>query len=206
MPLNRTGLRPAVIYYRLSQDGPQHFIFPILHHQSPRKNVAGREDRTRDRPHTRRTHIRPSYRDRHVMNFWLTTLKPIQFRQYSISHNLMYLFDKGRFLIPLLLFMWFAWFINEPHRDKTNKMACAPSKDSDQPGHPPSLSRVFVVRMKKAWVLSYPLSAQRRLCSDWADAQADLSLRWAHMPFCWFRHDTAQFCSWHPTNIDIASN
>ena len=51
----------------------------------------------------------------------------------------------------------------EPHRDKTNKMACVPSEDSDQPGHPPSLIRVFAVRMKKAWVLSYPLSAQRRL-------------------------------------------
>ena len=23
----------------------------------------------------------------------------------------------------------------EPHRDKTNEMACVPSKDSDQPGH-----------------------------------------------------------------------
>ena len=45
-----------------------------------------------------------------------------------------------------------------PH-DKTNKMACAPSEDSDQPGHPPSLIRVFAVRMKKAWILSYPLSA-----------------------------------------------
>ena len=33
----------------------------------------------------------------------------------------------------------------EPHRDKTNKMACAPSEDSDQPGHPPSLIRVFAV-------------------------------------------------------------
>ena len=44
-----------------------------------------------------------------------------------------------------------------------NKMACVPSEDSDQPGHPPSLIRVFAVRMKKAWVLSYPLSAQRRL-------------------------------------------
>ena len=51
--------------------------------------------------------------------------------------------------------------INEPHRDKTNKMACVPSKDSDQPGHPPSLIRVFSVRLKKAWVLSYPLSPQR---------------------------------------------
>ena len=30
-------------------------------------------------------------------------------------------------------------------------------------------------------------------CSDWADAQADLSLRWAQMPFCWFCHEAAQF-------------
>ena len=27
----------------------------------------------------------------------------------------------------------------KPSHDKTNKMACAPSEDSDQPGHPPSL-------------------------------------------------------------------
>ena len=37
--------------------------------------------------------------------------------------------------------------------------------------------------MKKAWVLSYPLSAQRRLRSDWADAQADPRLRWPHSHF-----------------------
>ena len=60
---------------------------------------------------------------------------------------------------------------------------CAPSEDSYQPGHPPSLIRVFAVRMKKAWVFSYPLSAQRRLWSDLADAQADLSLRCAHSHF-----------------------
>ena len=30
--------------------------------------------------------------------------------------------------------------------DKTKKMACAPSEDSDQPGHLPSLIRVFTVR------------------------------------------------------------
>ena len=53
--------------------------------------------------------------------------------------------------------------MNEQPRDKTNKMAYAPSEDSNQPGHPPSLIRVFAARMKKAWVLSYPLSAQRRL-------------------------------------------
>ena len=61
---------------------------------------------------------------------------------------------------------------------------CAPSEDSDQPGHPPSLITVFAVRMKKAWILTYPLSAQRRLWSDWADAQANL--RWAHVHFVGF--------------------
>ena len=48
-------------------------------------------------------------------------------------------------------------------------MICTPSEDSDQ------------IRMKKPWVLNYPLSAQRELWSDRADTQADLSLRWAHV-------------------------
>ena len=74
----------------------------------------------------------------------------------------------------------------EPRHDKTNKMACVPSEDSDQTGHPPSLIRVFAFRMKKAWILSYPLSTQRKFWSDWADAQADLSLRWAHTHFVGF--------------------
>ena len=72
--------------------------------------------------------------------------------------------------------------LNEPPHDKTNKMICAPSEDSDQP----SLIRVFVVRMKKAWVLSYILSRQRRLWSDWVAAQADLSLHWMHSHFVGF--------------------
>ena len=40
-----------------------------------------------------------------------------------------------------------AWKIlgNEPQHDKTNKLTCAPNKDSDQPGHPTSLIRVFAV-------------------------------------------------------------
>ena len=70
-------------------------------------------------------------------------------------------------------------------------MSFAPSEDSDQPGHPPSLLRVFALRMKKHRVLSYPLSALRRLGSDWVDAQADPSLRWAHRSFCWFCHEAA---------------
>ena len=62
-----------------------------------------------------------------------------------------------------------------PHGKKNNKMASVPNEDSDLPWHQPSLIRVSVVCMTKAWVLSYLLSTQRRLWSDWADAQADLS-------------------------------
>ena len=40
------------------------------------------------------------------------------------------------------------------HMTKTNKMACVHREDSDQPRHPPSLIRVFAVRMKKAWSLT----------------------------------------------------
>ena len=74
----------------------------------------------------------------------------------------------------------------EPPHDKLNKMTCAPSEDSDQPGHPSSLIWIFAVRMKKHWALNYLLSAQWRLWADCADAQTDLSLRSAHMSFCWF--------------------
>ena len=33
----------------------------------------------------------------------------------------------------------------EPRHDKKKQNGCAPSEDSDQPGHPPSLIRVFAV-------------------------------------------------------------
>ena len=74
---------------------------------------------------------------------------------------------------------------DEPAHDKTRKMICAPSEDSD-------LIRVYAVRMKKPRVLNYPLNAQRRLWSDWADAQADLSPRWEHRSFC-FCHAASHF-------------
>ena len=43
------------------------------------------------------------------------------------------------------LVTWLVYWV--PH-DKTNKMTCVPSEDSVQPGHPPSLIRVFAVRSK----------------------------------------------------------
>ena len=58
-----------------------------------------------------------------------------------------------------LLYLWVRRY--ELPRDKANKMACVPSKDSDQPGHPPSLIKVVTVHMKKPWALSYPLSTSK---------------------------------------------
>ena len=63
---------------------------------------------------------------------------------------------------------------------------CAPSEDSDQPRHPPSLIRVFAVRSVGSSGPKLSSCGQRRLWSDWVDAQADLSLRWAHTHFVGF--------------------
>ena len=57
-------------------------------------------------------------------------------------------------------------------------MACAPSEDSDKPGHPPSLISVFAASLKKARSLSYPLSAHRGLwplggCPGWSESSLD---------------------------------
>ena len=79
---------------------------------------------------------------------------------------------------------------NEPPHDKTNNVVVRPAKTQISLGIHPVWS-VFAVRMKKAWVLSYPLSAQRRLWSDWVDAQADLSLLGAQS-FCWICHEAAE--------------
>ena len=83
---------------------------------------------------------------------------------------------------------------------KPTKWHVRPAK-TDEPGHPPSLIRVFTVRLKKAMILIYPLSVQRRLWSDWVDAQADLNLRWAHMPFRWFCHDAAHMLMLEPCQL-----
>ena len=70
-------------------------------------------------------------------------------------------------------------YLNKSPHDKTNKMACAPSKDrsawasahSDQSWLGPQ------------WVAKDP-SLLHAVSDDWSD--------WAHMPFCWFSHETAQ--------------
>ena len=89
----------------------------------------------------------------------------------------------------------------EPPNDKTNKMTCAPSEDSDQPGHPPSLIRVFAVIMKKPWTLSYPLSTLWRLWSDWV-GWLIWGFRWVQRSFCWFCREAAHFIK-HCKRYDI---
>ena len=109
-----------------------------------------------------------------------------------------------------------------PQNDQNQQNDCAPSQDSDQSGHPPSLIWVFAVRSMGSYqYIAYCVAShvvicncitwemnkfgirntsegpklsscgQRRLWSDWADAQADLSLPWAHMPFCLLCHEAA---------------
>ena len=60
------------------------------------------------------------------------------------------------------------------------------------PINPPSLIRVFAVRSMDKKGPKLFSCGQGRLWSDWADAQADLSLHWPHMPFCWFCHAATQ--------------
>ena len=59
--------------------------------------------------------------------------------------------------------------------DKINNSGFVSSNYSDQPEHPASLIKGFVVLIKKAYVLSYPLNSYERLWPDLA-AQADMSL------------------------------
>ena len=89
----------------------------------------------------------------------------------------------------LLSFKWQSFNYFSVHviiHDKTNKMTVRPAKTQISQGI--RSVWVFAVRMKKALVLSYPLSAQRRLWlwPTWTDVQADLSLRRAHRHFVGF--------------------
>ena len=75
----------------------------------------------------------------------------------------------------------------EPPHDISNKMTVRPGW-SESSLWTPRLIRVFAVRSMGSEGPKLSSCGQRRLRSDWADAQADLSLRWALMPFCWFCH------------------
>ena len=65
---------------------------------------------------------------------------------------------------------------------KLTKWHVRPAK-TNQPGR---LIGIFAERSMGSRVPKLSSCGQRRLWSDWANAQADL--RWAHMLFCWFCH------------------
>ena len=81
--------------------------------------------------------------------------------------------------------------LREVYYDKTNKTACAPSEDSDQPGHPPSLIRVFrsALNGKLRTQLFFMWTAKTLI--RLGRCLADLSLFWGHRSFCWFCHAAA---------------
>ena len=60
-------------------------------------------------------------------------------------------------------------------------LTCALSDDSDKPAHSRSLIRIFTVRILDRQGRKVSSCGQGRLRLDRADAQADLSLRWARM-------------------------
>ena len=72
-------------------------------------------------------------------------------------------------------------FSNESGNSNSNNFTCTPSEDSDQPGHPRSLIRVFASCMKVVWAFSYLQEAQHRLQSNCEDVKANLSIRWVHI-------------------------
>ena len=84
----------------------------------------------------------------------------VVFRE-TCRHNHSFPFESTMFRLVLLLLCFSVTHVSRDMTKPTN--GCAPSEDSDQPGHPPSLIRVFAVRMKKALVLNDTLSAQQRL-------------------------------------------
>ena len=73
-------------------------------------------------------------------------------------------------------------------------MMCAFSEDSDQPGNPPSLIRVFAVCDQCVAEDPMFLHADSEDPNQTVDGwQGYLSLRRAHRSFCWFYHETAHF-------------
>ena len=90
--------------------------------------------------------------------------------------------------------------------DKNYNKTCMTSKDSDQPVHLHRTARVLIYpsfdsleawHMRSADCADSPemvdsICDQRRLWSDCASAQSDLSLRWSHKSYCRFFRALAQ--------------
>ena len=75
--------------------------------------------------------------------------------------------------------------INEPRRDKTNKMSGHPAKTQISLGICPVWSESLLSAWRKFGSLPTHW-ADSKDWSDWVDAQAYLSLRWVHNHFVGF--------------------
>ena len=68
-----------------------------------------------------------------------------------------------------------------PQREKTYLLTCTSNDDSNQPAHPRSLIRIYVVRMMKLCIFCYPKCVHLRFWSNCANTQADLNPLGAHV-------------------------
>ena len=80
--------------------------------------------------------------------------------------NILYVF----YVLSLPLCCMTNWAASWKNKKKKKKMACAPSEDADQPGHPPSLIRVFAVRSIGSQGPNASSCGQRRLWSGWSES------------------------------------
>ena len=72
------------------------------------------------------------------------------------------------------------WNLFELQHDKTNKMTCAPNEDSVQPAQPRSLISLHCPHEEALGPWLFLERTAKTLIR-----QADLSVRLAHMSFCW---------------------
>ena len=108
--------------------------------------------------------------------------------KFTIPKGLVYLWKTWIWHFSKLQTIWaVSWQYQQNDMCAQRRLRSAlASAQSDQSLRFRPVWTVFAVRMKKPWVLIYPLRAKRRLWSEWADAQADVSLRWAHSHFVGF--------------------
>ena len=84
------------------------------------------------------------------------------------------------------------FFDNEPPHDKTNKMAVRPAQTQISQGIRPVWSEQSLCTQ---WVAKDPsfLHADSKNSDQTGRMARLICLRWAHIPFCWFCHEVAQF-------------
>ena len=105
----------------------------------------------------------------------------------------------------LILITWvlhhisITWSISIRNLYQLSRLMTKPTKWYVRPGKTQISLGIWRSSLCTRWVVKDPrfLHAASEDWSDWADAQADLSLRWAHMSFCWFCHEAAQLCIGH---------